>query len=296
MGGWNALTTSMPYKQYSLTPTRDPYSSTGIYIPIDMEDAIAELDKALSDIVKTELKAAENLFDFHFTLGEWLRQSWGLWLGSRLAQHFRDMNVINPDLMSLLILRSYQEHLNRPPETVETLLHSLETKRLTPDNFFRKVGEVAQKLVNCDRASFWLINREKEEVWTKITVNHKQNDVRVAIGQGLMGEVAASGKMIAIPFDFYESSHPQAEAVKALDDRIFYRTCSTLTMPVYNQSAQLVGVIHLINKTQSGKFPPYHPETHPVPPERWRTSFNQEDIAVINRLNQTISRLLPLVF
>ncbi|MGC9524321.1 MAG: DUF6794 domain-containing protein [Limnospira sp.] len=286
----------MPYKQYTLTPTRDPYSSTGIYIPIDIEDAIAELDKALSDTVKTELKAANNLFDYHFTLGEWMRQNWGLWLGSRLAQHFHDMNVLNPDLMSIFLLRSYQEHLNRPPETVETLLHSLENKRLTPDNFFRKVGEVAQKLVNCDRASFWLIDREKEEVRTKVVVNDKQKTVRVAIGQGLMGQVAESGEMIAIPFDFYKSSHPQVEAIKALDDRVFYRTCSTLTIPVRKASGELLGVMHLINKTQAGNFPPYHPETHPTAPERWRTSFNQEDIAIINRLNQTIYRLFHLVF
>lgn len=286
----------MPYKQYTLTPTRDPYSSTGIYIPIDIEDAIAELDKALSDTVKTELKAANNLFDYHFTLGEWMRQNWGLWLGSRLAQHFHDMNVLNPDLMSIFLLRSYQEHLNRPPETVETLLHSLENKRLTPDNFFRKVGEVAQKLVNCDRASFWLIDREKEEVRTKVVVNDKQKTVRVAIGQGLMGQVAESGEMIAIPFDFYKSSHPQVEAIKALDDRVFYRTCSTLTIPVRKASGELLGVMHLINKTQSGNFPPYHPETHPTAPERWRTSFNREDIAIIDRLNQTVSQLIDRVF
>ncbi|MEB3886850.1 GAF domain-containing protein [Lyngbya sp. CCY1209] len=286
----------MPYKQYTLTPTRDPYSSTGIYIPIDIEDAIAELDKALSDTVKTELKAANNLFDYHFTLGEWMRQNWGLWLGSRLAQHFHDMNVLNPDLMSIFLLRSYQEHLNRPPETVETLLHSLENKRLTPDNFFRKVGEVAQKLVNCDRASFWLIDREKEEVRTKVVVNDKQKTVRVAIGQGLMGQVAESGEMIAIPFDFYKSSHPQVEAIKALDDRVFYRTCSTLTIPVRKASGELLGVMHLINKTQPGNFPPYHPETHPTAPERWRTSFNREDIAIIDRLNQTVSQLIDRVF
>jgi hypothetical protein len=286
----------MLYEQHSLTPTRDPRSSTGIYIPIDIEDAIAELDKALSDGLKAELKTAANLLDYHFTLGGWLRQNWGLWLGSRLAQHFRELNVINPDLMSIFILQAYQEHLNRPPETVETLLQSLEHKRLTPKNFFRHVGEVAKKLVNCDRANFWLIDSEKRELWTQVIIHEKQTTLRLAIGQGLMGQVAESGEMIAVPFDLYDSYHPKVESVKILDERFFYRTCSTLTVPVRDYSGELVGVMHLINKTKPGNFPPYHPENYPFAPERWRTSFHPEDITVIGRLNQAIAPLLPLVF
>jgi hypothetical protein len=55
-------------------------------------------------------------------LGMYLRNYWGLWSGSRLAQHFVDMEVNHPDDMSAIILDSYQAYLCNEPYDLQAAI------------------------------------------------------------------------------------------------------------------------------------------------------------------------------
>jgi hypothetical protein len=90
-------------------------SVNGIYIPKDLQDCFAQLDKMLSQKDKTIIKKLENkqeTIEFHHSLGMTLRNSWGLWGGSRLQKYFLDKKINHPDDMSALILEYYYEWLN----------------------------------------------------------------------------------------------------------------------------------------------------------------------------------------
>ena len=74
-----------------IAPTPDPLSPTGVYIPSDIQDCFRELDKMLAVSVRDEIRKndEDDLSRYHFGLGMWIRNNWGLWIEeSRLKQYF----------------------------------------------------------------------------------------------------------------------------------------------------------------------------------------------------------------
>lgn len=66
------------------------------------------LDKILDDEMKSRIKAGEfRASDLHFSLGMRLRNQWGLWSDSVLAQYFKELGIEGPDAMSWIIIETY---------------------------------------------------------------------------------------------------------------------------------------------------------------------------------------------
>ncbi len=91
-------------------------SIAGIYIPTDLNDCNRQLDlilppKTLKEI--DEMKSASDMIEFHFGLGMWMRNNWGLWIGSRLSEYFTKMDICHPDSMSGVILESYWHYRHK---------------------------------------------------------------------------------------------------------------------------------------------------------------------------------------
>jgi len=146
------------------------------------------------------------------------------------------------------------------------------------------VMDEAKELMNADRSTLWLIDRDRHELWTKITQdNGSTKELRVPIGKGFAGIVAASGQKLNIPFDLYD--HPDSATAKQIDQQNGYRTCSLLCMPVFNGDQELIGVTQLVNKKKTGEFPPYNPETWPIAPECFQASFDRNDEEFMEAFN-----------
>lgn len=85
-------------------------SIRGIYIPKDLDECNRQLDLLLKPRDKREIDSLESVDDmsnYHFGLGMWLRNNWGLWWGSRLSEYIRNMGIYHPDDMSSIILENY---------------------------------------------------------------------------------------------------------------------------------------------------------------------------------------------
>src|SRR4051812_24902765 len=78
-----------------ITPTPDPKAPFKVYIPKDLEEAFIELEKMLSPALLKEirLKSEKDMILYHHGFGTWLRNNWGLWAGSRLAQYFNQLGI-----------------------------------------------------------------------------------------------------------------------------------------------------------------------------------------------------------
>jgi len=82
-------------------------------IPSTLTEAHKALDELLSSEDKEKIRNWEESFedlvaDVHHSLGRHLRNTWGLWKDSPLAQHMRDVhNITHPDDMSHEILVTY---------------------------------------------------------------------------------------------------------------------------------------------------------------------------------------------
>jgi hypothetical protein len=104
-------------ERIQLFPRDDLFSPTGIYIPKDLEEAVVELDNLLPRCALPKL--LKDSLAYHHGIGMWLRNSWGLWGNSRLAQEFHRQGVHHPDSMSHLIFVAYIVHLHRKQPAAE---------------------------------------------------------------------------------------------------------------------------------------------------------------------------------
>ncbi|AKG22469.1 adenylate/guanylate cyclase domain-containing protein [Calothrix sp. 336/3] len=163
-------------------------------------------------------------------------------------------------------------------------IKSLSQSSLDLEDTLKRVMDEAKELMNADRSTLWLIDSDRQELWTKITQdNGSTKELRVPVGIGFAGKVAASGKTLNIPFDLYE--HPDSGTAKQMDQQNGYRTCSLLCMPVFNADQELIGVTQLVNKKKTGEFPPYNPAHWPQAPECFQASFDRNDEEFMEAFN-----------
>ncbi len=108
-----------------------------------------------------------------------------------------------------------------------------------------KTGE----LLNADRSTIYLLDDEKDELWSIVAKDEKGNnlELRFPSTAGIAGEVATFKKVVNIGFDFYDD--PRSATAKKMDQKNGYRTFSMLAMPLLNEdTGELVAVVQLINK------------------------------------------------
>ncbi|MEG4632800.1 GAF domain-containing protein [Microcoleus sp. AR_TQ3_B6] len=162
-------------------------------------------------------------------------------------------------------------------------VNALSQSGLDLEDTLKRVMDQAKELMNADRSTLWLIDEDKDELWTKIPTADSVKELRIPRTAGFAGIVAESGEPLLIPFDVYDD--PRAETSKKTDQQTDYRTCSMLCMPVFNADKKLIGVTQLINKKRQGKYPPYNPEDWPHAPEQWKASFNRNDMEFMKAFN-----------
>ncbi|NJS12798.1 MAG: GAF domain-containing protein [Microcoleus sp. CSU_2_2] len=169
-------------------------------------------------------------------------------------------------------------------EALTEATRSVSQSSFESEEIITRVMEAAKKLMNADRSTLWLLNHETEELWTKIRFEDgSMRELRIKVGQGFAGQVAASGKPVNIPFDLYE--HPESITAQQTDKKTGYRTCSLLCMPVCSPDGELLGVTQLINKRRSGDFPEYDPENWPEAPECFEDSGSLVVMVITNTYN-----------
>jgi len=89
-----------------------------VYIPEDLEDSITETRKLFQcpDDIKVIMDYGESTMDlFHHSIGQWMRNNWGLWTGSRLSKWFNERGIEHADDMSGIILTSFWRRLHDVP-------------------------------------------------------------------------------------------------------------------------------------------------------------------------------------
>jgi GAF domain-containing protein len=163
----------------------------------------------------------------------------------------------------------------------------LSQSSLDSEEIISRVMEAAKKLMNADRSTLWLLDRQNQQLWTKvITKEGAVIDLKVQLGEGYAGTVAQTGQPINIPFDLYNDL--RSETAKQTDLKTGYRTCSLLCMPVWSPEGELVGVTQLVNKRKLGEFPEYNPEDWPQAPDRFKASFDEQSQKYMQIFNDQV--------
>ena len=107
---------------------------------------------------------------------------------------------------------------------------------------------LASRQTGAERATVFLVDREREEIWSLVGLGLEQQEIRMPINQGLAGWVATHGETVNIA-DAYQDER----FVRASDQKTGFRTRSLLCHPIRNNNEQIIGVLQLLNK-KSGAF------------------------------------------
>jgi adenylate cyclase len=152
---------------------------------------------------------------------------------------------------------------------------ALSQSSLDLEETLKMVMDEAKELMQADRSTLWLLDRDRHQLWTKLPINGSLQEIRIPMEAGFAGQVVQSEQPLLIPFDLYD--HPNSDTAKETDKKTGYRTCSMLCMPIFNANKELIAVTQLINKKKQGDHPPYNPDHYPEAPDCWRASFNRAD-------------------
>ncbi|WP_373047263.1 HD domain-containing phosphohydrolase [Vulgatibacter sp.] len=111
------------------------------------------------------------------------------------------------------------------------------------------VGEAAE-VVDADRCSLFLVDRDRRVLWSKIAQGMiGGEEIRVPLDKGIAGWVATSGEVINLP-DAYADPRFHRE----VDQATGYRTRALLCVPMRNTRGEVVGVLQALNNRSGGAF------------------------------------------
>jgi hypothetical protein len=90
-------------------------------IPKDLDECFVRLKAMLSphDVERIKRGDEHDMTQYHFGLGLWMRNNWGLWGDSPLVRWFQARGVDHADAMSGVILESFWRHLNGRPSKLD---------------------------------------------------------------------------------------------------------------------------------------------------------------------------------
>lgn len=111
------------------------------------------------------------------------------------------------------------------------------------DRILQVVISETTALMAADRSSLFLVDREREELWSRVAEGLEIREIRMPMNKGIAGCVVALGKTLNIP-DAYQDPRFNPE----VDWKTGYRTQSILCLPVRNNRKEIIGVLQVLNK------------------------------------------------
>ncbi len=116
------------------------------------------------------------------------------------------------------------------------------------DLYYQGLVELCSEMVAAERCTVYLVH-PRENLIRSWAAQGAQGDISLRIGEGLAGQVAATGETINI-MDAYVD--PRFDP--SVDQRLGFRTASMLVVPVWSgDGRRVVGVIQALNK-RTGVF------------------------------------------
>ncbi|MBI3408556.1 MAG: protein kinase [Planctomycetes bacterium] len=157
----------------------------------------------------------------------------------------------------------------RSVERLHLLLETVNRLLATPDQDqrLRVLGEATAHIVNAERATIYLIDEAKGEIWSRMALGEELSVIRLPIGSGIAGEVAKTGDIINLS-DPYNDSRFNPE----IDRRTGFTTRNMLTLPMNDPNGRRMGVFQILNKRGG--------------------PFGSEDVEVLFHLAQSASLLV----
>jgi len=113
---------------------------------------------------------------------------------------------------------------------------------LDVDALLREVMARAQELLDAERSTLFLVDRERGELWSKVLRGQRPQQIRLPLGKGLAGWVAKSGRP-AMVADAYDD--PRFDP--SVDRASGFRTRAVMATPIRGRDERVLGVIEVLS-------------------------------------------------
>ena len=134
--------------------------------------------------------------------------------------------------------RAQIDRMNLLIEASKTVNSSLDL-----DNLLHIILHAATSAVHADRGTVFLVDDSTREIWSKVLEGASRVEIRLPLGKGIAGYVAATGETINLP-DAYADPRFKPD----IDRASGYKTRTVLCMPMRNKGGKIIGAIQLLNK------------------------------------------------
>src|SRR5437763_9638661 len=104
-------------------------------------------------------------------------------------------------------------------------------------------------LLSAERSTLYLVDRRRNEIWSKVLQGDGLREIRLPLGQGVAGDVVATGEPANIP-DAYQDArfHPEFDRLSG------FRTRTILCAPVWGKHTEVVGAVQALNRIDGKPF------------------------------------------
>ncbi len=157
-------------------------------------------------------------------------------LKNKLNRIFKERSLARENEELLQKHKSIQKKLEHLLKVALDLTAELDFERLVA----LIVGHVT-KTMEAQRTSLYFIDRDRNEIWTKVA--EQVDQIRLPIGKGISGRVAETGETINVDD---VATLPYFD--RAFDIKHNFTTKSVLCMPICNRTGARVAVIQVMNK------------------------------------------------
>jgi signal transduction histidine kinase len=123
------------------------------------------------------------------------------------------------------------------------------SSELNLDRLLILVMDEVNRLMNSERGTFYIVDEERGELWSRIAQQAEITEIRLKIGTGIAGYVAKTGETINIK-DAYNDDRFDP----SVDKKTGYKTRSMLCMPIFESAKEeqskkrIIGVLQILNK------------------------------------------------
>lgn len=142
------------------------------------------------------------------------------------------------------------EGLNMKVEQLERINEAahLVNSNINIDDLLRNIVDVSVDLAGADRGTLYLVEKDKNQLWSKITVGNTPKEIRLKMGEGLAGWAAKYGEPVNI-----QDAYADERFDSSYDNSSGYQTANVLCFPVKNKDGEVISVIQLLN-SKNGTF------------------------------------------
>jgi phosphoserine phosphatase RsbU/P len=144
-------------------------------------------------------------------------------------------------VLALAERRGAMEELSSIIEATKRLNSTLDLGEL-----IHIILQIATRQTGAERGTVFLVDRERDEIWSLVGLGLEQQVIRLPITRGIAGWVAREG--IALRLDnAYQDSRFEPD----IDKRLGFITRRLLCLPIRNEAGAIIGVLQLLNKGES---------------------------------------------